>query len=79
MSELQMNDAKKLWNEMGNQKNWGSLESALKQHKNTAKGIDDSTVKLLSREVDDLKKSGKPFPSSAEELSTMLNKRMNMK
>ena len=72
MSRLQMDDAKKLWNEMGDNKSWDSLHNILKKHQDQSKGIDDSTVELLIRETNDLKGEKKPFPDSPEKMREML-------
>ncbi len=77
MSKLQMNDAKKLWNEMGDHKSWDSLHQVLQQHKNSNKGIDDSTVDLMLRETQDQKKSQGSFPDSPEKLAQVLNQHMS--
>ena len=76
MAELMKNDIENLWHEMGNDHSWGSLVRVLNEHKNKAKGIDDSTVDLLSMHAKQMQKSGKQFPKSADALYDTLREKV---
>ncbi len=76
MAELMKNDVENLWNEMGNDHSWGSLVRILNQHKDQAKGIDNSTVDMLVMQSKKMQKSGKPFPKSADALHEALSEKV---
>ncbi len=76
MAEIMKNDVETLWNEMGNDRSWGSLVRVLHEHKNKAKGIDDSTVDLLILHAKQMQKSGRQFPKSDEALYETLSEKV---
>lgn len=73
MAKLQREDAKMLWEEMGEDKSWKSLVQVLQNHLEQSKGMEDSTVKALLGEAKHFQQSKEVFPGSRTQMLQILN------
>lgn len=72
MAHLPMDDARILFND-NKQRSWSGFSQVLKQHKGKTDGISDKLIDLMMPISQRMEQAKKPFPSSAQELQSMLN------
>lgn len=73
--QIPMDDVKKAWEDMGDQKDWQHLHQSLKDHKKQ-EGDEKGMYQEMIRAADHLKDSGHEFPQSAEELKQEMERQL---
>ncbi|MGH2448890.1 MAG: hypothetical protein ACRDFS_09870 [Chloroflexota bacterium] len=71
MAHIPGGDIQELWDSAPH--SWSGLEQNLKSRRGTAQGISDNLVDDMIRIAQEEQSSGASFPSSPQELGTMLN------
>ena len=77
MAKLQRDDAKMLWEEMGEKRSWKALSKTLEQHVEKSRGIENSTVLAMICEAEAFDRSGEEFPDSAGKLLKVVNEHLD--
>lgn len=75
MAHIPMGDIEELWNSTP-QHSWKALHQNLEGRKGTSEGISNNLVDDMIRISSSMEKSGKSFPSSAQQLYNELNQHL---
>lgn len=72
MAHVPIDDARSLF-DWTTPKTWSEFSRVLQQHKGKVNGISDALIDLMMPIAQRFERSGKPFPSTAEQLQETLN------
>ncbi len=75
MAHLPMDDARMLFDD-NKQKTWSGLRQVLQQRKGKAEGISDNLISMMMPISERMMQSNRPYPSSAQELQTVINEEL---
>lgn len=74
MAYVPEQQVKELWDEMGDNKDWGTLKDVLTRHPEIGKNLEKNMSGKLQMVADRMK--NRDFPSTPEELSQILAQRL---
>jgi hypothetical protein len=72
MAHLPVDDARELFDQT-NPKTWEAFHRVLQEHWGKAQGIENNLVALMEPISRQLEQSGRPFPSTPQELQEIIN------